>query len=92
MTGRELLAVLVVRQFRAVRQKGVRIVLNDEGSFIGGIKVSEKTLRDYRIERGKQIRFRIFVPENAEHKGGFTLFGKGFGDYNEGIVCNFLSK
>lgn len=72
--------------------KKVRIAINDEGSYIGGIKVSEKTLRDYKIEQGKQIRFRIFIPDNAEHKGGFTLFGKGFGDYNEGIVCNFVSK
>lgn len=72
--------------------KKVRIALNDEGSFIGGIKVSDKTLGDYRIECGKQIRFRIFVPESAEHRGGFTLFGKGFGDYNEGIVCNFVIK
>ncbi len=72
--------------------KKVRIVLNEEGSFIGGIKVSDKTLRDYKIARGRQIRFRIFVPENAERRGGFTLFGKGFGDYDEGIVCHFVSK
>ncbi len=72
--------------------KKVRIVLNEEGSFIGGIKVSDKTLRDYKIARGWQIRFRIFVPENAERRGGFTLFGKGFGDYDEGIVCHFVSK
>lgn len=72
--------------------KKVSLSVNDEGSFIGGIKVSEKTLKDYKIEMGKQIRFRIFVPETAERKGGFTLFGKNFGDYNEGIVCNFISK
>ncbi len=72
--------------------KKVRIAINEEGSFIGGIKVSDKTLRDYKIARGRQIRFRIFVPENAERRGGFTLFGKGFGDYDEGIVCHFVSK
>lgn len=72
--------------------KKVKIAINEEGSYIGGIKVSEQTLRDYKIERGKQIRFRIFVPEYAERRGGFTLFGKGFGDYGEGIVCRFVIK
>ncbi len=72
--------------------KKVRIAINDDGSYIGGIKVCEKTLRDYKIEAGKQIRFRIYVPETAERQGGFTLFGKNFGDYDEGIVCNFISK
>ncbi|MDE7372518.1 MAG: transcriptional regulator, partial [Clostridia bacterium] len=72
--------------------KKVLITINDEGSFIGGIKVSDRTLKDYRIQFGKQIRFRIFVPDTAERQGGFTLFGKNFGDYNEGIVCNFIGK
>ena len=72
--------------------KKVRIAINEEGSFIGGIKMSDKTLHDYKIERGGQIRFRIYIPDKAEHKGGFTLFGRGFGDYDEGIICNFVSK
>ncbi len=72
--------------------KKVSIVVNDEGTFFDGVKSSAQTLSDLAIRAGEQIRFRIYVPENAEHRGGFTLFGKGFGDYDEGIVCRFISK
>ncbi len=72
--------------------KKVQLAINAEGSFIGGIRVSDTTLSDLKIERGKQIRLRIYVPAEAEHCGGFTLFGKGFGDYDEGIVCDFICK
>ena len=72
--------------------KKVHIAVNEGGSYIGGIKVSNTTLSDLDIQPAKQIRLRIYVPENAEHCGGFTLFGKGFGDYDEGIVCNYICK
>lgn len=72
--------------------KKILVAVNKEGAFIGGIKVSDVTLDELNLKAGEQIRFRIFVPENAVHRGGITLFGKGFGDYDEGIVCNFICK
>lgn len=72
--------------------KKISVAVNGEGSFIGGIKVSDTKLSDLNIESGKQIKFRISVPENAAHRGGVTLFGKGFGDYDEGIVFKFICK
>lgn len=72
--------------------KKILLAINDQGTFICGCKVSEAKLADLEIAAGKQIRFRIYVPETAVHRGGFTLFGKGFGDYDEGIVCNFVCK
>lgn len=70
----------------------IMITVNDEGSFIDGIKVSDITLSDLALRAGEQIKFRIFVPEDAEHRGGFSLFGRGYGDYDEGIICNFVCK
>lgn len=72
--------------------KKVLVVVNRKGSYICGLKVSETTLDDLDLKAGDQIRFRIFVPEDAVHRGGVTLFGRGFGDYDEGIVCNFVCK
>ncbi|HJA95659.1 MAG TPA: transcriptional regulator, partial [Firmicutes bacterium] len=59
---------------------------------LGGVKVSETRIGDLGLKAGDQIRFRIAVPEDAEHCGGVTIFGKGFGDYDEGIVCSFICK
>ncbi len=70
--------------------KKILVVVNEEGTFICGIKVSDVRLSELGIMAGKQIRFRIFVPEDAVHRGGFSLFGRGFGDYDEGIMCNFV--
>ena len=70
--------------------KKITISVGQEGTLIGGVKVSKTTLSDLSLEPGRQIKFRIYVPEDAENRGGFTLFGKGFGDYDEGIVCKFV--
>ncbi len=70
--------------------KKILITVNGDGTSIGGVKVSETRISDLGITEGGQIKFRISVPEDAEHRGGFTLFGKGFGDYDEGIVCKFV--
>lgn len=72
--------------------KKILVTVNEDGTFICGLKVTDVKLSDLKIKAGDQIRFRIFVPEDAVHRGGFTLFGKGFGDYGEGIVCNFVCK
>ncbi len=70
--------------------KKVTLAVNEEGSFLGGIKVADTRLSQLALVPGAQIRFRIAVPEDAPHRGGFTLFGRGFGDYDEGIVCRFI--
>ena len=72
--------------------KKILVAVNGEGTFIGGVRVSNTTIDDLNIRSGEQIRLRIAVPEDAQHCGGFTLFGKGFGDYDEGIVCKFICK
>ena len=75
-------------------QYGRKVVLtvSDDGTFLGGIKTSETRISELGLRSGEQIRFRIAVPQSAEHCGGVTIFGKGFGDYDEGIVCNFICK
>ena len=75
-------------------QYGKKIVISigNEGTYIGGIRVSDVKLTDLGVRAGGQIRFRISAPEGTERSGGFTLFGRGFGDYDEGIVCKFICK
>ena len=70
--------------------KKITICIGQEGTLIGGVKVSKTTLKSLGLKPEEQIKFRIYVPENAVNRGGFTLFGKGFGDYDEGIVCKFV--
>lgn len=61
------------------------IKVNEQGTFIDGNQVSVVTLGQLNI-REKQLNFRIGIDENAQHIGGVTLFGSGFGNYNQDII------
>jgi predicted transcriptional regulator len=71
----------VVNQYGLLKQLRV----NNEGTYMDGVKISDISIREVLI-RHKEWTFRIAVPDDAKHVGGVTLFGKGFGNYNEDIV------
>lgn len=60
--------------------------VTDEGSFVDGAKISDVTLADLHMDEHHSIRVQIGVKKNAEHVGGMNIFGKGFGNYDQGIV------
>jgi predicted transcriptional regulator len=59
--------------------------IDGTGTYIDGEKVSDVTLSQIDVTK-KQCQFRIEAPKNAEHPGGVTLFGSGFGNYDQDIV------
>lgn len=62
--------------------------INGEGTFIdGGCKISDVTIDSLQIDYTTELTFRISVPKETKNCGGMTIFGKGFGDYDQGIVC-----
>ncbi|MGZ7442314.1 ArsR/SmtB family transcription factor [Paenibacillus sp. TH7-28] len=63
--------------------------VTDEGTYMDGVKLSGVTLNDVDIRR-KQWTLRISVEEDALHQGGVTLFGKGFGNYDEHLVVELV--
>lgn len=60
--------------------------VTDEGSFVDGIKISDIKLGDLSIADHHSIRVKVGVKEDAEHMGGMNIFGKGFGNYDQGII------
>lgn len=71
----------------SVNQYGMLKLLRvtKEGSFIDGEKISDITIEDIDINK-KLWSFRIAVLEDSEHIGGLTLYGRGFGNYDQDIV------
>lgn len=61
------------------------IKINDKGSFIDGVKISGVKLTDVDI-RNKQWILRLEVAADAKHVGGLTVFGSGFGNYDQDII------
>ena len=62
--------------------------VTEEGTFIdGGYRIGDVTINDLKIDYSTEITFKISVPKDTKNCGGLTVFGKGFGDYDQGIVC-----
>lgn len=61
------------------------IRVNGDGSFIDGVQVSAVTIGQLKLAYDKEILFRIACSATAKNCGGVTLFGKGFGNYNQDI-------
>ncbi|APC41831.1 ArsR/SmtB family transcription factor [Clostridium estertheticum] len=61
------------------------IKINDKGSFIDGEKISDIKLSDINI-RSKQWKLRLEVAADAKHIGGLTVFGSGFGNYDQDLI------
>lgn len=61
------------------------LVINRKGTFIDGLQVSDVSINDFEFDYRSTIKFKLEVPEDAEHIGGLTIFGKSFGNYNQDI-------
>lgn len=61
------------------------IVVNQEGTFIDGLKISEVSLKSMKIDHRSPLKLKFAVPEGTKHIGGITLFGSGFGNYDQDI-------
>jgi predicted transcriptional regulator len=59
--------------------------INHSGTYMDGERISDVTCEQLDL-RQKQWSFRIAVLENAKHAGGATIFGAGFGNYDQDIV------
>ncbi|MCR4897486.1 MAG: metalloregulator ArsR/SmtB family transcription factor [Lachnospiraceae bacterium] len=62
------------------------LVINDEGTFMDGTyKLSDVTLQDLRLDYNSSLDLKLAVPKDTANCGGLTIFGEGFGDYNQNI-------
>lgn len=68
------------------------LVINKQGTFMDGLKISDVTIRTFRLDYRSKIRFKMAVENDAEHVGGLTVFGKGFGNYGQDIKITINYK
>jgi len=61
------------------------VVINNQGTFIDGLKISGVSLDSMNLDYRSPLKLKFAVPEDAEHVGGITIFGAGFGNYNQDI-------
>lgn len=61
------------------------LVINREGTFVDGLKISDVDIERFHLDYKSSIRFKLQVEESARNIGGITIFGRGFGNYNQDI-------
>ncbi|EOL41216.1 hypothetical protein RV11_GL002573 [Enterococcus phoeniculicola] len=68
--------------------KHLRITHKDTG--IDGKQLSNIKLDDLNLDSSPFIKVRIGIDENAENKGGLTIFGSEFGNYPQNILLRMF--
>ena len=66
------------------------LCINKSGTYVDGLMVSPVRIEDLDIHEKKEFLFRIAAPAEALNAGGCTIFGRGFGNYNQGIKFNVI--
>ena len=61
------------------------LVINQYGTYIDGLKISDVTIQDLNLNYRSAVRFKMEVKQDAEHVGGLTIFGATFGNYAQDI-------
>jgi predicted transcriptional regulator len=64
--------------------------ITPQGCYLDGEEAENKKLSEFSLLHMDYIAVRIGIKDNAKHKGGFNLFGEGFGDYSQNIVMRVI--
>lgn len=57
-----------------------------DGTFVDGVRVSDVSMGDLKLDDNPSIRLRIGVSADARFPGGVNIFGRGFGQHDQEIV------
>lgn len=63
------------------------VSIRDKGVYLNEKLINRHvTLKDLKLSNGNRTTFQFGVKKDAEHLGGFNVFGNKFGDYNQDII------
>jgi predicted transcriptional regulator len=60
--------------------------ITGEGTYVDDQKISDVKIGDLEVAPWQATRIRIGTKPDAVNKGGFTLFGKGFGSFEQDLI------
>jgi predicted transcriptional regulator len=77
-----------------MNQSGILKVwqVDQAGSTIDGVPLSAVTVNQLSIEPWQATRVRLGIKADSPHQGGFTIFGRGFGNYELDLVLRIRHK
>jgi len=66
------------------------LTISEQGTFMDWRMISTLKLSELKIDHQSEFRFRIAANADAVNAGGCTIFGKEFGNYNQGLKFNVI--
>lgn len=74
--------VLTMNQFGIL----VDIRVTETGTFIDDRQISDVTIGQLNIKPNSRVRLKLAVPHGLPDSRGLTIYGRGFGNYNNGMI------
>lgn len=68
------------------------LIVDNTGSYIDGVKLSDVKLSQLKLNNKNNQRLRLSSPKETSHPGGVTIFGKGYGNYDQDIKVTINYK
>lgn len=63
-----------------------------DGSYVDSLPLSETTVKNIMVVPRQPVTVRIGIKPDARHAGGFNLFGRGFGNYEQDLTLRLHYK
>ena len=65
------------------------VEVKTDGTYLNNLKVSSVKISDLDLPNHNIFKLRFEVKKDAKHCGGMNIMGRGFGDYDQGIIFSF---
>lgn len=66
--------------------------VDEDGAYIDDVALSRTRIQDIMVVPRQPVTVRIGIKPDAEHVGGFNLFGRGFGNYEQDLTLRLHYK
>lgn len=70
----------------------VTLTVNGEGTFLNHVRAGDVNLADLKLGEGDRLLFSLGNKRDAVHVGGFNLFGRKMGNYEQDIVLTAVCE
>ncbi len=70
----------------------ISISITDKGTLVNNVPVSPITINDLSLSKSNVLTFSIYNKKDSDYYGGFNIFGKGAGNYDQDIIMTVHYK
>ena len=70
----------------------VTMTVNERGTFLNNMPAGNTTLSDLKLDESDRLLVSVYNKKDALYMGGFNIFGKKFGNYEQDIILTAVCE